>query len=133
VLSIINADIGPNDNFYLISLINTIVKGVGLLLVGRITDLVGRRWFIIGGQVFGMLGGIIGATAQDINQVIGSAVFTGLSGCVQVLYPLLVAEIVPNKYRGWCQSLIIICVFPSLGLGPVVARAFVQYTALGWR
>lgn len=129
----INADIGPDSNVYLVSLINTLIKGVGLLLVGRISDLVGRRYFIIGGQCCGIIGGIIAATAKNVNQVIGSSVFTGLGGCAQVLYPLLVQEIVPNKYRGWSQTLITVSVFPTLGLGPAVARSLVQYTALGWR
>lgn len=133
ILNVINADIGPDSNIYLVSLINTLIKGIGLLLVGTLSDIVGRRWFIIGAQMFGIIGGIIAATANNVNQVIGSSPFIGIAGCGQVLYPLLVQEIVPNKYRGWSQTLITVAVLPTLGLGPVVARSLVQYTELGWR
>lgn len=115
------------------SLINTLIKGIGLLLVGTLSDIAGRRWFIIGAQMFGVVGGIIAATANNVNQVIGSSPFIGIAGCGQVLYPLLVQEIVPNKYRGWSQTLITVAVLPTLGLGPIVARSLVQYTDLGWR
>lgn len=55
----------------------------------------------------------------------------GLAGCGHVLYPLLVQEIVPNKYRGWSQCLITLSIFPTLGLEPAIARSLVQYTELG--
>ena len=125
--------LGPDPNVYLASLINTLVKGVGLLLVGSISDVLGRRWFMIGGQILGFLGACVSATAADINTLIGASLFIGIGGATQVLYPLLVHEIVPNKYRGFAQAAIMAAVFPTLGLGPAFARMMVQYTALGWR
>ncbi|CAI6290664.1 unnamed protein product [Periconia digitata] len=133
ILSVINTSIGPDSNIYLISLVNTLIKGVGLLLVGRISDLVGRRYFIIAGQVLGLVGGIIAATAKSVPTVIGANAFIGLAACAQVMYPLLIAEIVPNKYRGVSQCLVTFAVLPSLGFGPIVARCLVEFTVLGWR
>lgn len=73
------------------------------------------------------------ATASSINVIIGANIFIGMGGATQVLYPLLVHEIVPNKYRGYAQAGIMLGVFPSLGLGPAFSRMMVQYTAPGWR
>ncbi|KAN0088989.1 siderophore iron transporter [Hyaloscypha variabilis] len=133
VLSIINEEIGPSDNVTLISLVFTLVSGVGLLLVGRISDIVGRRYFIIGGQAFGLIGSIVCAKAKSINMVIGGTVFVGLSGAVANLYPLLVQELMPNKYRGYGQAAVTLAMVPTLGFGPLIARSLVTYTALSWR
>jgi MFS family permease len=125
--------LGPDSSIYLASLINTLIKGVFLLLVGSISDVLGRRYFIIAGQALGLVGAIIAATSKNINTLIGANVFIGLGGATQVLYPLLIMEIVPNKHRGTAQSLITLSAFPSMGLGPGFARMMVEYTALGWR
>ncbi|KAF2268341.1 hypothetical protein CC78DRAFT_576353 [Lojkania enalia] len=64
ILSVINIDIGPETNIYLVCLINTLIKGIGLLLMGVISDVVSRQWFLVGGKLFGVIGGIIAATAM---------------------------------------------------------------------
>ncbi|KAL4898370.1 siderophore iron transporter [Aspergillus ambiguus] len=132
VLSVINADIGPSPNIYLVSMCFTLVSGVLLLVVGRISDVVGRRYFIIGGQVFSVVGSIVAATARDIETVIGGTALEAVAGAGQQLYPLLVMEIVPNKHRALAQGAISLSVLPTMGLGPAIARAFVASGA-GWR
>lgn len=133
VLNVIDADIGPDPNIYLATLINTLIKGVGLLLVGSISDVLGRRYFIVGGQAFGLIGACVAATAKNVNTLIAANLFIGIGGATQVLYPLLIMEIVPNKYRGAAQSAITFSAFPSMGLGPAFARMMVEYTELRWR
>lgn len=129
----INADIGPSPNIYLVSMCFTLVSGVLLLVVGRISDIVGRRYFMIGGQLFAIVGSIICAKANTVNAVIGGTVLTAVAGAGQQLYPLLVQELVPNKHRGLAQGAISAAVLPTLGFAPFLARALVQGTALGWR
>lgn len=111
----------------------TLVSGVLLLVVGRISDIVGRRYFMIGGQAFAVVGSIICAKANSINTVIGGTVLTAVAGAGQQLYPLLVQELVPNKHRGLAQGAISVSVLPTLGFAPAIARALVQHTDLGWR
>lgn len=115
------------------SLTNTLIKGVGLLLVGSLSDILGRRYFMVAGQAIGFAGSVVAARANSIETIIGANVLIGMSGATQVLYPLLVQEIVPNKYRGYSQAVITFCVFPTIGLGPAFARMMVEYTALRWR
>lgn len=128
-----NARLGPSADISLVSLINTLCQGVVFLLMGSISDIIGRRYFIIGGQVSGVLGGIIGATSKNINVLIGATVFQGIAAAVQLSYPLLVMEIIPNKHRGWGQGLITLLVLPSLGFGPIVGRSIVESVTGGWR
>jgi hypothetical protein len=42
-LTLINADIGPDPNITWVSLVYTLTLAIGLLLVGRLSDLFGRR------------------------------------------------------------------------------------------
>lgn len=124
---------GPSTDYYLITLVFTLVTGVLLLVVGRLSDIIGRRYFMIGGQLIGIVGSIICAKANSINMVIGGTVLSACAGSVQTLYPLLVQELVPNKYRSLGIAAIALSVFPTIGGGPAIARAFVQHTELSWR
>jgi MFS family permease len=101
------------------------------LLVGSISDIIGRRWFLIGGQIFGVVGSVLGGSSKNINMLVGASVFTGIAAACQLTYPLLIMEIVPNKYRGWGQGAITMLVLPSLGFGPIVGRAIIENG--GWR
>ncbi|KAF9886358.1 hypothetical protein FE257_011503 [Aspergillus nanangensis] len=133
ILSVINADIGPDPNYYMVHLVATLTCGVLLLLVGRVSDIFGRRHFLIAGQSCAVVGGIVCATANSITVVIGGTVLVGISAGVNTLYPLLSQELVPNKYRGWAQAAMTVSVFPTIGWAPAIARSLVQHTALGWR
>jgi MFS family permease len=102
-------------------------------VVGRLSDLLGRRYFILLGQVAGIVGPVICAKAGSVSTLIGATCITAVAGAVQGLYPVYIQELVPNRYRGWAQGMIAISFFPSLGAGPLIARAFVQHTAQSWR
>lgn len=104
VVSIINADIGPSPNVYLITLISQLFTGVLHLFFARISDVVGRRYFLIGGQLFGVLGSIICARAQSVNTLIAGSAFVGVGGAAGNLYPVIIHELIPNRHRPWGQA-----------------------------
>ncbi|KAL1898142.1 hypothetical protein Sste5346_003544 [Sporothrix stenoceras] len=133
VLSVIDADIGPSPNIYLVSMTFTLVSGVMLLIVGRLSDIVGRRYFMIVAQVFSLVGSIISARANTVNVVIAGTVLSAFAGGAQQLYPMLVQELVPNKYRLYGQAAITFSVLPTIGFGTAIARAFVANENMGWR
>ncbi|ORY18627.1 fungal trichothecene efflux pump [Clohesyomyces aquaticus] len=77
-----------------------LAAAVGFTIAGRISDIFGRRHVILFGQFLTILGGIIAATANSMNQLIAGEVVLGASiGTVSVAYAGL-SEILPNKYRG---------------------------------
>ena len=71
-LALINAAIGPSPNIIWVSISWTAGFAVGFTLVGRISDIFGRRWFFICASILGLIGTVIGAAAQNINMLIVS-------------------------------------------------------------
>ena len=133
LLTVIDADIGPSPNIYLVTLIFNIFLGVLHLLAGRLSDILGRRYFLLGGTLFNVVGSIVCATANDVNTVIGGSVLTGTGAAASLMYPIIVHEVLPNKYRHWGHAGVTLAVLPSLGFGSAIARSFVAYTDLSWR
>lgn len=125
--------VGPSTNYNLIGLVFTLTSGVTLLFFGRVSDVVGRRYFVIGGQSLALIGSIVCAKATSINMVIAGTVLNGCAGSIGNSYPLLIQELMPNKYRGYGQAAITVGVIPTIGFGPIIARSLVEHTALSWR
>lgn len=109
------------------------VTGSGLLLVGRISDIVGRRWFLIGGQFIGIIASVIMAKATSINMLIAGSAIQGFATTTQLTFPFVIQELVPNKHRGYAQAAMLLGCLPFAGFGPVIARSLIQHSSLGWR
>lgn len=133
ILSVINADIGPSPNIYLVTLMYSLFTGVLHLFFSRLSDILGRRYFLIGGQLVGLIGSVICAKGNSVNVVICGSALQGIGGASALLYPIIVHELVPNKYRHWAHAAITLSVLPSLGFGPAIARTMVAQTSVGWR
>lgn len=104
-----------------------------MLLVGRLGDIFGRRYFLILGQALGLIGSIVAVTAKNIPAVIGSSVLTGLAGSVQLTFTFVISELVPNKARPIVNAGLFVSVIPFAGLGAVIAKLFIANTAQSWR
>jgi MFS family permease len=133
ILTQINEDIGPDANIVWVALVYTLGLSVGLVLVGRITDIFGRRWFFIAASGLGLLGSIICATAKNVPTLIGGEALIGLGGSAGLSYSLILGELVPMKYRFMISATIYIFAIPTNCLGAAIATAFVLYTKEGWR
>ncbi|KAH7088006.1 fungal trichothecene efflux pump [Paraphoma chrysanthemicola] len=132
-LATINKDIGPDPNYVWIGLVNTLMLAIGYTIVGRVTDLCGRRYFIIGGNAVGVIGTIISATAKSIPILIGGNVLMGLAASTQTSTPALLGELLPMKHRFAITGLFFtIFVLPNT-FGAAISHAFVENTAGGWR
>jgi MFS family permease len=132
-LTVMNADLGPDPNYLLVSTAFTLTAGVGLTLVGRLSDIFGRRYFLIVGQTIGFIGALICATAKNIPTLIGGTVLVGLAAAVQLTFTFIVTELVANKDRAKIDAFLCMSIIPLSGLGPAFARLLVSNTKLGWR
>ncbi|KAG9241653.1 fungal trichothecene efflux pump [Calycina marina] len=132
-LSLINESLGGSPNITWVALAWTLGFTVGLSLVGRLSDIFGRRWFFIGSCLMAMIGNVIGASAQSVNQLIGTNCLNGLAGAGQLSFNVIIGELVPNRQRGPFNALVLSTSIPFAVFGPPVARAFYENTGLQWR
>ncbi|KAF2681419.1 siderophore iron transporter [Lentithecium fluviatile CBS 122367] len=116
-----------------LSLVYTLGLAIGLTLVGRLSDIFGRRYFFIVGSALGALGAIVSGTANTVPVVIGGQVLIGLSACTGYSYAFLIGELVPVKYRFIFNALIFVFSLPTAGFGAAVSTAFIVHTNAGWR
>ena len=68
-------------------------------IVGRLSDVLDRKWVISVPYLFSFVGACISATAKDMNTLIGGGILIGV--CLSTLSLLLAipSEILPLKYR----------------------------------
>ncbi|KAL4873480.1 hypothetical protein BDV12DRAFT_192462 [Aspergillus spectabilis] len=78
LLSEINNELGPSENIAWVSL----------------PPMVLHYW-----RRLGLVGNIIGAVCQTVNQLIGAMVFLGLDAGIILCYWWVIVELVPMKYR----------------------------------
>ncbi|KAI9785955.1 MAG: hypothetical protein M1839_008221 [Geoglossum umbratile] len=124
---------GTSPNITWVALVWTLATAVGYTLIGRLSDIFGRRWFIIGASTLGLVGNIIAATAQSVNTLIAANIFNGLAASAQLSFSVIVGELVPNKARGPYNVVVFLSSTPFAVFGPVIAREFIEHTQGGWR
>jgi MFS family permease len=95
----INAELGPDPNYIWINVTWTLGASILVSIGGRLSDIFGRRYFMLAGSFITFLGTIIGATGQNIPQMIISGVFFGIGSGFQEMGFSCVMEFIPNKYR----------------------------------
>ncbi|KAL3486861.1 fungal trichothecene efflux pump [Aspergillus germanicus] len=132
ILSSINADLGPDPNYPWITICWNLGAAVIVTIGGRLSDIFGRRWFLISGAVFGAVGAVVGATGQSVSQMIGAGVLMGIGGGFGETLFASVQEIVPNRYRLFILGCVEISNIPAM-LSPMIGYAFISHTKLGWR
>ena len=71
------ADLGGFDRFTWVTTSYLVASTTAVPIVGRLTDIYGRKLFYIGGILVFMLGSILAGTSQTMNQLI---VFRARSG-----------------------------------------------------
>lgn len=132
ILGYINADIGPDPNITWVPLVFPLGLAVGLTLVGRLSDLFGRRWFFTAGQGLGCVGAIVCATAQSVPTLIGGTAIVGIAASTALSFSFLTGELVPMKYRFIGTAYAYLWVIPFSGLAPAIANSLVVNANWRW-
>ncbi|TDZ33060.1 Trichothecene efflux pump TRI12 [Colletotrichum spinosum] len=134
ILNLINADIGPDPNIVWTALTYTLTSAVTVTIIGRVTDIFGRRHVFIGGAALGVIGSVIGATATSVNMLIGGTTIIGIAAATQLSHYYVMGELLPMKYRLAGNAFCYFLCIPGAGFAPVIANAFVkQHPSVGWR
>lgn len=132
-LTLINAELGNSPNINWVATVWTLSSCVGFLLIGRLSDIFGRKWIVQGSMILSIVGCIIGARATYVEMLIVANIFNGLSAAGQLSFGIILGELVPNKYRGVIVTIVFMSSLPFAVFGPVIARLLIQNTSQGWR
>ncbi|KIW32624.1 uncharacterized protein PV07_04155 [Cladophialophora immunda] len=133
ILGDINNDIGPSESILWLALVYPLGLAVGLGLMGRVTDIFGRRWFMIIGNLLGTIGAVVCSRAHTINTLIGGETLIGFGSTAAYSFNFVISEIVPMKYRFWALGGLFFFCLPMNGFNTIVATSFVVHTEQGWR
>ena len=132
-LQLIEAELGASPNAVWISLGWILLSAISFVLLGRLSDIFGRRWFFAGSTISALIGAIIGATAQNTNVLIAASVFLGLGSAGQLSFNYSLGELVPIRHRFAVNGVIFLFTLPFSGIGPYLARLLIVRSAAGWR
>lgn len=81
----IDKALGPHPQYNWMLAAYTIGSAVALPLTGGLSDIFGRRYFFMGGCVISLIGTIIAATANTVEQIIPAMLLKGIGGAAQQL------------------------------------------------
>lgn len=102
------------------------------MICGANSDLFGRRWFIIGGNILVVIGCIVGGTAKSTKAIIAGMSLAGFGTGNTQLAAFALPELLPNKWRHigvvLSEPFAYVCVI----VGPVAARFAIQHGS-AWR
>ncbi|EON63161.1 hypothetical protein W97_02388 [Coniosporium apollinis CBS 100218] len=105
---------------------------IAFMVCGANSDLFGRRWFIIGGNVLLFIGFIVGGTAKSNNALISACALIGFGAGNAQLAAFALPELLPNKWRHSAIVLADIGVYFAVVVGPVAGRFSIQHGE-AWR
>ncbi|KAL2756548.1 hypothetical protein ACRALDRAFT_1031152 [Sodiomyces alcalophilus JCM 7366] len=105
---------------------------IAFMICGANSDLFGRRWFIVGGNIILFIGFIVGGSAKNNTSVIVSCALIGFGGGNAQLAAFALPELLPNKWRHSAIVLADIGVYFSVVVGPVAGR-FSVVNGDAWR
>lgn len=86
------------------------------------SDLFGRRWFLVMGNVLLFIGLLIGGTAKSNMQMWAAMSITGIGAGNAQLAAFAVPELLPNKWRHIAVVIADIGVITAVIIGPIAGR-----------
>ncbi|KAK2035386.1 hypothetical protein LX32DRAFT_688693 [Colletotrichum zoysiae] len=95
----VNQELGLPANDHRLSVVWLVGSSIGFLIVGRLSDLYGRRWLIINTSLLGFIGTCLGYAGGSIGVLIASNIFSGVAAAARLSFGFVVGEIVPTKLR----------------------------------
>jgi EmrB/QacA subfamily drug resistance transporter len=101
-------------------------------IIGKLSDLYGRKLFFIGGMLVFLLGSALSGTAQNMGQLVAYRGIQGLgAGALMPIALAIIADIFPPAERGKWQGLFTAVFGLSAIVGPLVGGAITDNW--GWR
>ena len=126
------AELGGMDHYSWLATAAMLVSAITVPIVGKLSDIYGRRQFFLGGLVVFMIGSILAGIAPNFWFLIGARVVQGVGmGTLMPLSQTIIGDIIPPRQRGKYQGLMGAIFGVSSIAGPLVG-GFVTDN-WGWR
>lgn len=109
-LALIEAELGVSPNAVWVALAWILLSAISFVLLGRLSDIFGRRWFWTGSAISALIGSIIGATAKNTDTLIAASVFLGAASAAQLSFNICLGELVPLRHRFTANGVIFLSV-----------------------
>ncbi|KAL1889865.1 hypothetical protein Sste5346_008588 [Sporothrix stenoceras] len=120
-----------------VSAVAGLMQSVICIFIGDLSDIFGRQKFLLVGMASGAVGMLLGACANNVNEIIGGQVLNGVGVSVGILSIPLLAEVIPKRYRGpIIGGAALLAGVVGIGAG-VLQGALMKYNIMGvnrgWR
>ncbi|KAK2064943.1 hypothetical protein LY76DRAFT_622259 [Colletotrichum caudatum] len=86
----VNQGLGLPENDHRLSVIWLVGSSIGFLIVGRLSDLYGRRWLIINTSLLGFIGTCLGYAGGSIGILIASNIFNGVAAAARLSFGFVI-------------------------------------------
>ena len=104
------ADLGGFDRFTWVTTSYLVASTTAVPIVGRLSDLYGRKTFFLGGIIVFVVGSVLAGASQTMNQLIFFRAIQGIGGgSVMALSFASVGDLFPPAERGKYQGLSQVC------------------------
>ncbi|KAJ6186212.1 Major facilitator superfamily domain general substrate transporter [Penicillium mononematosum] len=130
--TMISADMGDPTGYIWFVPAWTISITCAFLIFGPNTDLLGRRWFLVLGNLVCFIGHIVVASAKSTNQVIAGLVVSGFGGANCQMAAFALPELLPNKWRHIGVVIADLTVYIAVIIAPVTARYGYELGTWAW-
>ena len=97
------------------------------MVCGANSDLFGRRYFILLGNILVFIGCIVGATSHSIGQSIAAHVLIGFGAGNCQLAAFALPELLPNKWRHFAVVIADGLIYFDVIVGPVASRIAIAH------
>ena len=126
-------DLGGFDRYTWATTSYLVASAVAIPIVGRLSDLYGRRIFFLLGITIFMIGSIPTGLSQTMSQLIGFRAIQGLGGGIIITTSLVaIADLFPPQDRGKFQGLVALVFGMASVLGPTLGGFITDNLSWNW-
>ena len=127
------ADLGGFDRFTWVTTSYLVASTTAVPIVGRLTDIYGRKMFYIGGILVFMVGSVLTGTSQTMNQLIVFRALQGIGGGVIMANSFAaIADLFPPEERGKFTGFIGAAFGLSSVIGPTLGGFITDNLSWNW-